>query len=146
MKRNRYQVRIRARLLHYSIHILSHLRLLVRWLLLSLVTGAIVGGVGAAFAWGMTLVTSLRTQHPWLLLLLPVSGLAIVGLYRICHFEKDSGTCKSRNSGKNGTFDFYFYYAHTYMRWFFWQRRSCFTNWRKYRQFVGQMVSFAAGR
>lgn len=92
MKRNRYQVRIRARLLHYSIHILSHLRLLVRWLLLSLVTGAIVGGVGAAFAWGMTLVTSLRTQHPWLLLLLPVSGLAIVGLYRICHFEKDSGT------------------------------------------------------
>ncbi len=50
------------------------------------------GGVGAAFAWGMTAVTNLRTQHPWLLLLLPVSGLAIVALYRACHFEKDSGT------------------------------------------------------
>ena len=50
------------------------------------------GSVGAAFAWGMTAVTNLRTQHPWLLFLLPVSGLAIVALYRACHFEKDSGT------------------------------------------------------
>lgn len=40
----------------------------------------------------MTAVTNLRTQHPWLLFLLPVSGLAIVALYRACHFEKDSGT------------------------------------------------------
>ncbi|MDO4155841.1 MAG: chloride channel protein [Oscillospiraceae bacterium] len=92
MKRNRYQVRIRARLLHYSIHILSHLRLLVRWFLLSLVTGGIVGGVGAAFAWGMTWATWLRTQYPFLLLFLPISGLAIIGIYRTFHFEKDSGT------------------------------------------------------
>ena len=79
-------------MLHYGIHVLSHLRLLIRWIFLALVAGVVAGGVGAAFAWGMTAVTNLRTQHPWLLLLLPVSGLAIVALYRACHFEKDSGT------------------------------------------------------
>ena len=79
-------------MLHYGIHVLSHLRLLIRWIFLALVAGVVAGGVGAAFAWGMNAVTNLRTQHPWLLLLFPVSGLAIVALYRACHFEKDSGT------------------------------------------------------
>lgn len=63
-----------------------------RWLLLSCVLGALIGVVGAAFHHGIAWVTQLRTAHPWVVLLLPVAGAAIVLLYRVCGMERDRGT------------------------------------------------------
>ena len=54
--------------------------------------GLLVGVVGVAFYYGIDAATRLRQAHPWLILLLPVGGLAIVLLYRVCGMEKDRGT------------------------------------------------------
>lgn len=64
----------------------------VKWIVFSILSGIIVGLCGTAFYFGMSLVTVLRTQNPWLIYFLPVGGLAIVALYRMLHSEKDTGT------------------------------------------------------
>jgi H+/Cl- antiporter ClcA len=64
----------------------------VKWVIFAIIVGTIVGLCGTAFYYGMSYVTGLRTAHPWLIFLLPVGGLAIVGLYQLCHDEKDTGT------------------------------------------------------
>lgn len=63
-----------------------------RWLLLSCGAGALIGLVAVAFHYGIHIATHLRMEHPLLLLLLPVTGVAIVLLYRICGMERDRGT------------------------------------------------------
>ena len=44
-----------------------------------------------AFYYALNAVTALREANPWLLWLLPLGGVAIVLLYRICGMEKDRG-------------------------------------------------------
>ena len=36
---------------------------------------------------GVDTATQARLAHPWVLYLMPVGGLAIVGLYKLCHLE-----------------------------------------------------------
>jgi H+/Cl- antiporter ClcA len=64
----------------------------VKWVIFAILVGLVVGLCGTAFYYGMTLVTVLRAQNPWLIFLLPVGGLIIVGLYHLFHDEKDTGT------------------------------------------------------
>lgn len=64
----------------------------VKWVVFAIIVGSIVGLCGSAFYFGMTFVTLLRVQNSWLIFLLPVGGLAIVGLYHLLHDEKDTGT------------------------------------------------------
>lgn len=61
--------------------------LLGKWLILAGIVGVLCGGIGAAFYHAIVEVTNLRTQHPWLLLTLPVAGLLIVELYKITGTE-----------------------------------------------------------
>ena len=61
-------------------------------MLFSIVSGLLVGGVSTLFYFGMYVVTLTRTKNPWLIFLLPVSGILIVGCYRLLHDEKDTGT------------------------------------------------------
>lgn len=63
-----------------------------KWLLYACVTGLLVGAVGVAFHGGIEWASYVRSVHPRLLLLLPVGGVVIVLLYRICHMEGDRGT------------------------------------------------------
>ena len=63
-----------------------------KWLLYACVTGLLVGAVGVAFHGGIEWASHVRSVHPRLLLLLPVGGVVIVLLYRICHMEGDRGT------------------------------------------------------
>lgn len=58
----------------------------------SIVSGVVVGLVGTAFYFAMDWVTATRLAHPWLVLGLPFGGMAIVGLYKLLHDEKDTGT------------------------------------------------------
>lgn len=66
--------------------------LFLKWLLYSAGIGLLVGGVAAAFHLGIDWAAELRAREPWILWLLPVGGMAIVLLYRVCRMEKDQGT------------------------------------------------------
>lgn len=64
----------------------------VKWLLYSCLIGVVVGLVAVAFHLGIDLATGLRGAHPRIIVLLPLGGMAIVLLYRVCGMEKDRGT------------------------------------------------------
>lgn len=72
--------------------ILPTARALGQWVVLAGLTGLACGLAGAAFAWCVAQATALRAAHPWLLLLMPLAGLAIVLSYRAAGMENDSGT------------------------------------------------------
>lgn len=74
----------------------------VKWVVFAVIVGLIVGLCGTAFYYGMTLVTLLRTQNPWLIFLLPVGGLIIVGMYHLFRDEKDTGTNQVISSIQSG--------------------------------------------
>lgn len=64
----------------------------VKWLLYSCLIGVVVGLVSVAFHLGIDLAAELREAHPRIIWLLPLGGIAIVLLYRVCGMEKDRGT------------------------------------------------------
>ena len=64
----------------------------VKWLILSIISGLVIGAAGTLFSLLMTFVTNLRLNHPWLLYLLPIGGLVIVGCYHLLHNQNDTGT------------------------------------------------------
>lgn len=66
--------------------------LFLKWLLFAGIIGLVVGSVGAAFYYCLLWATGTRSSHLWLLALLPLGGMAIVLLYRVCGMEKDRGT------------------------------------------------------
>ena len=76
---------------------------LLRWLALAGLTGIACGLAGAAFAWCVARATALREAQPWLLLCMPLAGLAIVWSYRAWGMENDSGTNQIIASVRGGT-------------------------------------------
>ena len=71
---------------------LKELAVFVKWMLYSCVIGLIVGLVAVAFHKGIHWAALTRGEHPWIIFLLPLGGVAIVMLYRVCGMEKDRGT------------------------------------------------------
>ena len=67
--------------------VLLYGRALGKWLLLAAAAGGACGLVGTAFHVAVEFVTELRGEIPWLLYLLPLAGLAIVGLYKLLGTE-----------------------------------------------------------
>lgn len=61
--------------------LLQHLRAALKWALILLPMAAAVGSASAFFIWALDAVTIIRFSNPWLLYLLPVSGLAVGLLY-----------------------------------------------------------------
>ena len=55
--------------------------LLLKWLAISIPSGAVVGSSVALFLWSLDRVTEIQWQYPWLLYVLPVAGLASGYLY-----------------------------------------------------------------
>jgi H+/Cl- antiporter ClcA len=64
----------------------------VKWVIVSSIVGLVVGSFSTLFAYLLRVVTEVRTQHPELILLLPVAGVVIVFLYGIFHYKNDKGT------------------------------------------------------
>ncbi|WP_317855656.1 chloride channel protein [Chakrabartyella piscis] len=64
----------------------------IKWILVGIVVGVLVGLVGVSFHWVLEEVTEIRMHHPQLIWGLPIGGLLIVGLYRLCGIHKDKGT------------------------------------------------------
>ena len=68
-------------------HMNLYSRVLIKWIAVGPVIGAIGGVIGSLFHIGVNYATTLRQDNPWILYLLPVGGLAIVGLYKLFHLE-----------------------------------------------------------
>ncbi len=59
----------------------DHAVSVARWILILVPMAAAVGTLCAAFLWSLDAATKARFDHPWLLFLLPVGGLAVGLLY-----------------------------------------------------------------
>ena len=68
--------------------ITQSLAVFLKWVLIAGIAGAAGGLVGSAFHLSVEAATNFRTQQPWLLYLLPASGLVIVWLYRTLKVNK----------------------------------------------------------
>ena len=62
------------------------------WMCAGLAIGGVVGLVGIAFHLMLEWATEFRVEHPMILWLLPLGGIAIVLAYRWADMEKDRGT------------------------------------------------------
>lgn len=51
---------------------------LIKWMLCSIASGIVIGLIGAFFHSLLDLAAEIRTAHPWILFLLPISGIIIV--------------------------------------------------------------------
>ena len=65
------------------VHMGRYVQALLKWVLVGILIGLTGGIVGALFHIGVDLATHYRAVHGWVLFLLPVAGLAIVGLYHV---------------------------------------------------------------
>ena len=68
-------------------HIGQYAVTLLKWIVLGGVIGLVGGIIGSLFHIGVDTATQVRLAHPWVLYLMPVGGLAIVGLYRLTKTE-----------------------------------------------------------
>ena len=89
MEKEEIRIKIRDRIQYYIGEICQTAHNFVKWSLLAIATGGIVGVLSSAFGHALSLATSLRKDHPWLLFGLPLAGLVIVFLYK--KFGKDDG-------------------------------------------------------
>lgn len=72
--------------------IIEHPIVFLKWILFACIIGIVAGGVSVGFYYAFNYATNLRISYSWLLYLLPIGGVAIVLLYRVCGMEKDRGT------------------------------------------------------
>ena len=71
---------------------LNYIKTLVKWSIVAIVVGIVCGLVGSAFHLSVDYVTHLREEYRWIILLLPLGGVAIVAIYKLCRFEVNMGT------------------------------------------------------
>ena len=64
----------------------------IKWIIMAVILGVLLGFVGAWFHEAISLVTEFRLSHPWVLLFLPVGALLISVCYKLLHDEHDTGT------------------------------------------------------
>lgn len=70
----------------------SYALFFLKWVLLGIGMGCVGGLLGAVFHHALHFVTGLRTANTWLVWLLPLGGLASVGLYRLLGLQSNRGT------------------------------------------------------
>ena len=64
----------------------------VKWTALGLLMGCWGGFWGAVFHHALHFMTHLRTENPWLIFLLPLAGLATMGIYSTRKLRRNRGT------------------------------------------------------
>lgn len=87
-----------------DLDLLGRIRVLVRWLFFGGLTGLLVGLTGTAFYYSISWATEFRKGHDYIIAALPLAGLLIVFLYRLCKDYEDKGTnlvIKSIQEGDN---------------------------------------------
>lgn len=76
----------------YSHQIKVVMKTLFKWIICASVSGILIGFVGACFSLMLSYVTDLRSEHSYLLFLLPLAGLIIVASYKLTGQEANTGT------------------------------------------------------
>lgn len=64
----------------------------LRWTVVAIVTGLIVGSFSTLFAFMMNVVTDFRTNNDYIIYFLPLAGLITIFLYNAFKFKDDRGT------------------------------------------------------
>ena len=80
---------LKGKLQYYSGEIQRDVTNLVKWLMLAVLVGGIVGTASTLFSFALKGVTNYRKENGWMFYLLPVMGLIIVFLYE--KFGKEDG-------------------------------------------------------
>ncbi len=70
----------------------NYARIVLRWCMLSVIMGTVGGLLGAGFHHTLHFVTHIRSEHMWLIFLLPLGGLATVIIYRHPKMRGNKGT------------------------------------------------------
>lgn len=70
----------------------NYAKIVIRWCILSIIMGVIGGLMGAAFHHALHFVTHIRSEHTWLIFLLPLGGLLTVAIYRHPKMQGNKGT------------------------------------------------------
>lgn len=63
-----------------------------KWLFISVVIGLAGGGAGTLFYKSVSFANEFRKEYPFIIFFLPLGGLAIAGLYKLCKLKEDPGT------------------------------------------------------
>jgi len=66
-------------------------RYLLKWIVICLPLSIVVGSLVALFLWLLDKVTTYRMEHPWMLFLLPGTGVVIYFLYRLWGKNAEGG-------------------------------------------------------
>ena len=115
----------------------------IKWMLLAILTGLVVGGASSAFAACISAATEYRNSHLWVFLCLPLAGIVIVFMYERLG-RQDGGTnqvlstIKSKCSLYLCPTDFYFYITDASDRRFCRKGRCIDPVWRQYRKLAGK--------
>ena len=77
-------------------------KIFLKWGILGALMGIIGGLLGAVFHHALHFVTHLRGEHPWLIYLLPLAGLASLGIYHVFRLRGNRGTNEIIDAILNG--------------------------------------------
>ncbi|MBQ6153940.1 MAG: chloride channel protein [Ruminococcus sp.] len=83
---------IKSVIKHNSKRALQYALSFLKWVLIAAFTGAIGGGIGAAFRYAIEYVTAFRMENEWMCYLLPLGGLVIALLYRVTKLSGHADT------------------------------------------------------
>lgn len=75
----------------YAIEIGKNLVHLLRWGVISVTVGLVVGAISTLFAYCFRQATIFRMAHTYLILFLPLAGLLVAFLYRVMKYPDDRG-------------------------------------------------------
>ena len=89
MDKKDVSLKVKEAFKYYSGEIRQNAHNFIKWLVLAIITGGIIGVISSVFGHTLTLVTNYRKEYPWLVFGLPLAGVIIVFLYK--KFGKDDG-------------------------------------------------------
>ena len=89
MEKKKRGIEIKEKAAYYVGEIRQTSYYFIKWCILAILTGGVIGVLSSAFGHTLSLVTGWRKEYPWLVLGLPLAGVVIVFLYK--KFGKDDG-------------------------------------------------------